>query len=109
MSISLQEIEQNLAVMPEKDRVLAEEVLDSLTEEELRILFAVFNVDEEAAIEEDMPIDEEPLLEEETLAPVAEPTMEEAMAERPPPMAAPIQDEMQALAFGDVVDPAAAQ
>ena len=118
VSISIQEIEQNMAAMPEDQRAIAEEAINMLSEEQIDVLLDVFGVDlldeggvaeegEEELIPEDMPVDEDPLSE--TPAPVAEPTMEEAMAERPPPMATPIQEEMQALAFGDMVDPAAAQ
>ena len=120
ISISIQEIEQNLAEMPEDQKVIAQEAIDSLSDEQLDSMLIAFGVDlldegegeeEDILLDdvEDIPMEEEPILEEDVPAPVAEPTMEEAMAERPPPMATPIQDEMQALALGDMVDPAAAQ
>ena len=128
MEVSLQEVEENLVGMPEEEAEIAEEVIDMLSEEQLESLLLVFGVilideedmladeplplEDETAMDEpeelDVPLDEEadledmpleePTLEEPTLE---EPTLEEAMEEEPPPMATPLQEEMQALALGD--------
>jgi len=109
-AITIEQVEQNLLSMEEQDRVLAEQAMNQLSDQELDVLLQAFDITVSAEEQQEPmpetipePVLEEPLAEEPAMEEAPVPTMEQAMEEAPPPMTTPLQDEMQALALGDRV------
>lgn len=95
-AITIQQVEQNLAAMPEEQRAVAEEAMSMLSDEQLQSVLNVFDVQismeqapqPEAAVEQPMPEEELPTL---------------PMPEEEPPPAPPMEQEMQELNLGGAV------
>ena len=92
-AITIQQVEQNLAAMPEEQRAVAEEAMSMLSDEQLQSVLNVFDVQisMEQAPQPEAPM-EQPMPEEEL------PTL--PMPEEEPPPAPPIDQEMQQLKLG---------
>ena len=95
-AITIQQVEQNLAAMPEEQRAVAEEAMGMLSDDQLQSVLDVFDIQ--------LSIEEAPQPE----APMADPMPEEELPTLPmpeeeaPPVeeAAPLDQEMQQLNIG---------
>ena len=95
-AITIQQVEQNLAAMPEEQRAVAEEAMGMLSDDQLQSVLDVFDIQlsmEEAPQLEEAPM-EEPMAEDEL------PTLPMPEEEAPPVEAAPLDQEMQQLNIG---------
>ena len=95
-AITIQQVEQNLAAMPEEQRAVAEEAMNMLSDDQLQSVLDVFDIQlsmEEAPQPEEVPM-EEPMAEDEL------PTLPMPEEEAPPVEAAPLDQEMQQLNIG---------
>ena len=93
-AITIQQVEQNLAAMPEEQRAVAEEAMGMLSDDQLQSVLDVFDIQisiEEAPQPEEVPI-EEPMADDEL------PTL--PMPEEEAPPAPPMEQEMQELKLG---------
>ena len=71
-AITIQQVEQNLAAMPEEQRVVAEEAMSMLSDEQLQSVLNVFDVQismeqapqPESPMEQPMPEEQQPMPEE---------------------------------------------
>ena len=93
-AITIQQVEQNLAAMPEEQRAVAEEAMGMLSDDQLQSVLDVFDIQisvEEAPQPEEVPM-EEPMAEDEL------PTL--PMPEEEAPPAPPMEQEMQELKLG---------
>ena len=93
-AITIQQVEQNLAAMPEEQRAVAEEAMGMLSDDQLQSVLDVFDIQisvEEAPQPEEVPI-EEPMADDEL------PTL--PMPEEEALPAPPMEQEMQELKLG---------
>ena len=95
-AITIQQVEQNLAAMPEEQRAVAEEAMGMLSDDQLQSVLDVFDIQlsmEEAPQLEEAPM-EEPMAEDEL------PTLPMPEEEAPTVEAPPLDQEMQQLNLG---------
>ena len=93
-AITIQQVEQNLAAMPEEQRAVAEEAMGMLSDDQLQSVLNVFDV--QLTMEQSPQLEEAPL--EEPMAEDELPTL--PMPEEEAPPAPPMEQEMQELKLG---------